>query len=508
MTANSPSSVAESASSTIDPDAQARPANDGASAGFPSDLTIDDDAVDGLLTAEELAAEFDENLDEGTLYAKYRRLAAEQAALRRLAALVARGVEPLEVFGAVAEEMRRCVPADTAGLWRFETDREIAIVAAAAEPKALAKWPVGTRTPVQGNTLATLVQRSGLPARIDSYDNVAGSIAARVRAVGVNAAVGVPIIVDGRVWGLAAVGSLQPGPMPADTEVHISRFAELIATAVVAGYRDEQKRQFLAEGSQYLSRIDALLEGRAFDDWSLRDLVGNLRLPINGPFVVVAAQVPSSGVEPLREIESKLRSLDIFSAWRLLPDLRVGIVHVESDRKLDRVVALVSRMTTARVGVSAPFEDLRDTPQALHLAKVMLRGPTDSTSSVAVFDGSILATAAVSAPEVMVQTVDAALDGFRDLPNEDRELLFETFRAWQDNDASVNGAAAVLNCHPNTVRHRLRRIEKHTGRSLSRPKDVAELCLVFEVHRRLMWPKPIDAVGERAGRHADDVCDV
>jgi hypothetical protein len=183
MTAHSPSSVAESASSTIDPDGEL-------SAGMHSDLTIDEDAVDGLLTAEKFAAEFAENRDDDKWYAKYRRLAAEQGALRRLATLVARGVEPLEVFGAVAEEMRRCVPADTAGLWRFESDREIIIVAAAADPEALAKWPVGTRTPVDGNTLATLVQRTRRPARMDSYDNVAGPIAARVRAVGVRAAVG------------------------------------------------------------------------------------------------------------------------------------------------------------------------------------------------------------------------------------------------------------------------------------------------------------------------------
>ena len=214
----------------------------------------------------------------------------------------------MEVFGAVANEMRRCVPADTAGLWRFETDREITIVAAAADPAALARWPVGTRTPVEGNTLAAVVQRSGRPARMDSYDNVAGPIAARVRAVGVRAAVGVPIIVDGRVWGLAAVGSLQPGPMPADTEARISRFAELIATALVAGYRDEQKRQLLAEGSQRANLIDSLLEGRAFDEWSLREVAGSLRLPINGPFVVVAAHAPTVGDEPLPEIESKLRS--------------------------------------------------------------------------------------------------------------------------------------------------------------------------------------------------------
>jgi len=481
-----PRSGDESASSTGDPDAPARRVNDGdLSAGFPSDLTIGEDAVDGLVTAEDFAAEFDQNLHDGQLHAEYRRLAAEQAALRRVATLVARGVEPLAVFGAVADEMRRCVPADTAGLWRFETDGEMTKVAA-ADPEALARWPVGTRTPLEDNTIAALVQRSGRPARIDSYDNVAGSIAARVRAVGVRAAVGVPIIVDGRVWGLAAVGSVRPGPMPADTEVRIGRLAELISISLVAGYRDEQNRQLIAEASRRLSLVDALLEGPAFDDWSLREVAGYLRLPINGPFVVVAAHVPAVGDEPLREIESKLRSLDIFSAWRLLPDLQVGIVHVKSDQKLDRVIGLLSRTTTARVGVSATFGYLRDAPRALHVARMMLHGRTDSASSVAVFDGSLLATAAVSAPQVMIQTVGAALDCFTDLPDDEREMLFETFRVWQDTGASACGAAEVLTCHPNTVRHRLRRIEKRTGRSLSRPRDVAELCLAFEVHRRLM----------------------
>ena len=208
------------------------------------------DTIDEAFFVEEPSGgQLDESVDGGR-HAEYRRLAAEQAALRRLATLVARGVEPEEVFGAVAEEMRRCVPADTAGLWRFESDREITIVAAAADPEAVAQWPVGTRTPVDGNTIATLVQRTGRPARIDNYGSVAGPIAARVRAVGVRAAVGVPIIVDGRVWGLAAVGAVQHSAMPADTEIHIKRFADLAAAALVAGYRDEKNRQLLAEASQ------------------------------------------------------------------------------------------------------------------------------------------------------------------------------------------------------------------------------------------------------------------
>jgi sugar diacid utilization regulator len=443
--------------------------------------------MEELLNAENLrASQLGISLDDGQLYAEYRRLAAEQAALRRLATLVASGAEPSEVFDSVTTEMRRCLNVFTAGLWRYESGGEITMVGAAAEPTALIKWPLGTRTPIDGDTLAAMVQRTRRPARIDNYENVAGSVAERIREVGVRAAVGVPVIVDGRVWGLAAVGSVGPGPMPADTEARISRFAELVDTALVAGYRDEQKRQLLGETSQRPLLLDSLLEGRLLYDRSVWEVANYLRLPSNGSYVVIAAEAPAVGSEPLADIESKLRSLDVYSAWRLLPDLQVGIVHVASDQQLDRVVALVSRMAVDRVGVSARFNDLRDTPHALHFAKVTMRGSPNRTAPVAVFDGSILATAAVSVPDVMVKSVGAALDCFSDLPDEDREILFETFRMWQDSDASLSAVADRLYCHPNTVRHRLNRIEKRTGRSLSRPRDLAELCLAFEVHRQLM----------------------
>ena len=261
---------------------------------------------------------------------------------------------------------------------------------------------------------------------------------------------------------------------------------DLFMSAMVAGYREEQKRQLLSETSQRAVMIDSLLHGRILDDWNLWDVASLLRLPSSGPFVVIAAEVPTVGAEALPEIESKLRSLDVYSAWRLFPDVQVGIAHAKSDQHLDKVLGLISRMPADRVGVSARFDDLRDTPQALHFAKVTLRGRADRRSKVAVFDGSILATAAVSAPEVMTKWVGTAFDCFFDLPDDEREILFETFRVWQENDASVRASAEVLICHPNTVRHRLRRIERRTGRSLSRPRDVAELCLAFEVHHQLM----------------------
>jgi putative methionine-R-sulfoxide reductase with GAF domain len=446
------------------------------------------EAIDELPVVEELpVGQLPESVDDVTLYAAYRRVTADQAALRRLTTLVAGGAEPAEVFEAVVNEMRHFASADTAGLWRYESNNEMTKLAAAEHPGLqLAKWPVGTRSPIDGSTLAGTVQRTGRPARMDSYQNSTGALAARIRDAGVHAAVGVPVVVDGRVWGLVAVGSIEPEPMSADTEARISAFAELIGTVVVAGHRDEQKRQLLTEASQVSNRLGGLVAGRGFGDWSLRDIAGFLRLPTNGPFVVIAAQVSVAGDEPLSDIEAKLRSLNISSAWSLLADLQVGVARVTSDEKLDAIVALMSRMTTARVGVSAPFEDLRETPTALHVARMMLRGRGDPGSSVAVFDNSILAAAVVSAPEAMIRTVGPALDGFSDLADEEREMLFETFRVWQDNNACVRDAADVLFCHPNTVRYRLRKIEARSGRSLSRPKDVVELYLAFEVHRRLM----------------------
>jgi DNA-binding PucR family transcriptional regulator len=105
-----------------------------------------------------------------------------------------------------------------------------------------------------------------------------------------------------------------------------------------------------------------------------------------------------------------------------------------------------------------------------------------------VFDGSILAGVAVSAPEMMVKLVSPTIDSFADIAENERKVLFETFRVWVDSAGSMRTAGEALFCHPNTVRYRLHRIEQCTGRSLTRPRDVAELCLASEVHHRLMRP--------------------
>jgi hypothetical protein len=261
---------------------------------------------------------------------------------------------------------------------------------------------------------------------------------------------------------------------------------DLFTDAMAAGYRQEQSSRVVDDETQRSELIDALIHGRLFERCSLWEAADYLRMPISGPFVVIAADAAWSRVDALPDIEAKLRSIDVSSAWRGLADEQVGIVYVKTDRHLAAVLALVSRMAVGRAGVSACYGDLRDTARALRQARVTLRGRADPGSPVSVFDGSILATAAISAPEVMVEIASPVMECFADLADEEREVLFETFRAWLDHDGSMRTAGEMLFCHPNTVRYRLHRIEERTGRSLSRPRDIAELCLVFEVHRRLM----------------------
>jgi hypothetical protein len=261
---------------------------------------------------------------------------------------------------------------------------------------------------------------------------------------------------------------------------------DVFTAAMAAAYRAEQTRRLHGDESEREVLIDSVLHGRLFEQSSVWEAADFLRLPAKGPYVVIAADA-GVGTEALPGIESKMRSMDVFSAWRRLPDLHVGIVHVKTTDQLDNVLALVSRLATGRVGVSAQFDDLRDTAAALRYARVTLRGRPDQGPRVTQFDGSILSTAALSAPEVMVKLVTPTIECFAELSHEERNILFDTFRVWLENDGSLRTAGELLFCHPNTVRYRLHRIEQRTGRSLSRPRDVAEVSLAFEVHRLLMW---------------------
>jgi GAF domain-containing protein len=158
------------------------------------------------------------------------RLAEEQAALRRVATLVARGAPPEEVFAAATMEVVRLLPVEFADLGRCESDGTLTFVAAWG--RAGEHFPVGTRRMLGGKNISTIVAQTGRPARIESYADASGPIGVAARETGFRSAVGTPIIVEGRLWGMMTAGSSREQPLPADAEARLARFTELLATAI------------------------------------------------------------------------------------------------------------------------------------------------------------------------------------------------------------------------------------------------------------------------------------
>ena len=183
------------------------------------------------------------------------RLADEQAALRRVATLVARGVAPPEVFAAVAREVSQLLGVDATHMGRYELD---------GTATAVASWgtgdhvPPGTRSTLDGESVAALVLRTGRPARMESYDDAAGRDGAMGREMGLRSSVGAPIVVDGGLWGVMIASSKDERPLAADTESRIAAFTELVATAISnTEARAEVGR--LAEEQAALRRVATLV---------------------------------------------------------------------------------------------------------------------------------------------------------------------------------------------------------------------------------------------------------
>ena len=159
-----------------------------------------------------------------------RLLADEQAALRHVATLVARGAEPEAVFGAVCEVTGVLIGATSVNLCEFTAD---------GFNVTLAGWslrdthvPTGTRLPLASDTINGLIRESGSAARVDSYERASGELAMLIRERGIRSEVGAPVIVNGHVWGALIAGTDGEEPLPASVETRLAGFTEAVATAV------------------------------------------------------------------------------------------------------------------------------------------------------------------------------------------------------------------------------------------------------------------------------------
>ena len=180
---------------------------------------------------------------------RLEELAAEQAGLLRVAALVGGAAAPQVVFDAVTAEASALLAGRSVTLVRFESDHELVVLAAEVGPVA-----VGTVIALEPGTQPDRVRRSGTVDRVDDYTRERDvSLAARY---GLAATVSAPVSVAGRVWGILTATSLAE-PLPAGTEDRLNHFAQLVS-AVLTNAQSQDRLRALVEEQAALRRVAEL----------------------------------------------------------------------------------------------------------------------------------------------------------------------------------------------------------------------------------------------------------
>ena len=185
----------------------------------------------------------------------------EQAALRRVATLVAKGAPASVVFGAVASEAGALFGADFSGMLRIEDATTVSTVATWAadgdHPEVPERWTIEPGDPMM------LLAEAGAATRVEDWGSIPGEIARVLREVlDVSCSVGCPITVEGRPWGALAIHCKQGRPLPPDTESRITQFTDLVGTAI-ANAEAHARADRLADEQAALRRVATLVAQEA-----------------------------------------------------------------------------------------------------------------------------------------------------------------------------------------------------------------------------------------------------
>jgi signal transduction histidine kinase len=271
------------------------------------------DTVDRVTAFSDLVATAIANAEART---ESGRLAEEQAALRQVATLVARGVQPSEVLAAVAEELGRVLGVEGTMVFRYESDATATVLAAWRGSEDRALLPIGSNWRLDGNGVIASVYRTGRSARFDGYSEATGELATWARDVGVHSTVGAPIVVDDHLWGIAAAAT-QTDSLAETAEARIASFAELIAMAISNA---ENRSELTASRARVVAASD---ETRRRIERDLHDGIQQRLVSLALKIRMTATMTP----RPWAEMQSEMSLLadDLVAALEALREISRGI---------------------------------------------------------------------------------------------------------------------------------------------------------------------------------------
>ncbi len=319
------------------------------------------------------------------------RVAEEQAALRRLATLVAHAVPPTEIFGAVAREVGEVLGAMHTTVIRYEPGDVSTSVGVWSQGGPLATMPLDARWTVERGSASELVARTRAPGRIHHYTG-AGELVTALRDKGIRSSVACPIVVGGRLWGAVIAASTTETPMPPETEERMLGFTELVAAAVANA---ENHAELIASRARIAATADAtrrLIE-RDLHDGTQQRLV-SIKLEMRAVLATIppgleelkgrlfgTAHALEEAIEDLREVSRGLHpailsrgglrlalkgiaqrsaipvDLDVRIARRLPERIEVSTYYVISEALTNAVK--YSRASTVRISLAAEDSTVR-----------------------------------------------------------------------------------------------------------------------------------------------------
>jgi signal transduction histidine kinase len=328
----------------------------------------------------------------------FQALLDEQAALRRVAVLVASDPQPQQVFDLVCEEVATVLGVQSTNLTRFEDDGTQTVLAGWSVNGAPI-FPVGPGVPLEGEAAVPKVSRSGRPERVDDYSMVDGELAEQIRAAGIASSVAAPITCAGRLWGAIVASSAQPYTFRQGTEQRVASFAELVANALANA---DAREELAMSRTRIVEATDA----------ARRKLERNLHDGAQQRLVSLALI--------LREAEAKLDEDPDGARWRLVEAREELSQAIDELRELAR--GIHPAVLTDR-GLRVAVESLaRRAPVPVRIAELpgpRLPGPIEAAAYYLVAEALTNSARHARATEVTVRvaqngtlvTVEVADDG-------------------------------------------------------------------------------------------------
>lgn len=178
------------------------------------------------------------------------------------------------------------------------------------------------------------------------------------------------------IWNVLVEEATRAGPETVHTLVSAATtlwyLVDDYAEALTGSYRDTAAEIMLRQQKERSALVEALFSGTLVAQTEMWQIAEILQVPVDGAFVVVAAETPALGKEALPDIESRLDSDHFGSAWRLTPEIQAGVISLRSRAAQSTVLELLRRHARGRIGVSPSFRGLEHTPRGQHFARVAL----------------------------------------------------------------------------------------------------------------------------------------